>query len=147
MFERDLASFKSANEPSLGKFSGNIDTPAPILRTFLGNPLYTTPDAIDEISEQYLGQLDVVDIVYKDFGDIPLTKLCTKIGAVKHVLSARPSGGKAGDSNCDANGMSIDSHCGRKQLNVLNYLNRIKIENPKVVIALADEVHTNLYFS
>lgn len=142
MFERDLTSFRSVNEPSLGKFMGNIATPAPLLRTFLGNPLYTTPDAIDEIKEPYLGQLDVTDTVYKDFGDIPLSKLCTKIGAVQHVLSARQaSGNKSGDSNCDANGMNIDSHSGRKQLNVATYLSRIKIDNPKVVVALADEVN------
>lgn len=140
MFERYSDSVEEINQPSLGKFYGYVETPAPLLRTFIGNPLYTTPDAIDEIKEYYLGQLDVVDLVFKDFGDIPLSKLCTNIAAVQHVLSARPSARKTGDSNCDANGMSIDSHCGRKQLNVATYLARIKIEKPKVVVALADEV-------
>ena len=102
--------------------------------------LYTTPDAIDEIAEAHIGQLDIADLVYKDFQNIPLSKLYSQKENVKLILSARSNGTHKGDSNCDAGGMNVDSHAGRKQLNVADYLSRIAIDKPKVVIAMADEV-------
>lgn len=126
--------------PCVGKFLCSIDTPALISRTLIGNPLYTTPDAINEMHDDILGQLDIADLVYKDFGDIPMSKLYTQFDNVKFIVSSRQAGGKKCESNCDASGMNIDTHNGRKPLNVANYLHRISIDQPKVVIALADEV-------
>ena len=123
----------------LGEFMNTIPTPAPILRTFIGNPLYTTPDAINEVKENYLGQLDVADLVYKDFKDIPLAKLYKNFENVQKIMSGRQSGKKY-DSNCDAGGMNIETNCGRKQLNVARYVERVVIDKPSVVVALADEV-------
>lgn len=123
----------------LGDFMNTIPTPAPILRTFIGNPLYTTPDAINEVKDNYLGQLDVADLVYKDFKDIPLAKLYKNFENVQKIMSGRQSGKKY-DSNCDAGGMNIETNCGRKQLNVARYVERVVIDKPSVVVALADEV-------
>lgn len=140
-FERvPIDSGASIAGPSAGKFLGSFETPALITRTLLGNPLYTTPDAINEIKDDVLGQLDIADIVYKDFEDLPLSKLYTQFDNVKFVLSGRQAGGRKIESNCDAGGMNIDTHNGRKQLNVDKYLRRISIDQPKVVIAMADEV-------
>ena len=139
MFERDAKVSKQELSPTLGKFLGEIETPAVVLSSFLGNPLFTTPDALNEEKDQYLCQLDVVDLVFKDFKDMELTKLYKSFSTVNHILSARISGKKY-DSNCDASGMSVDTHNGRKPLTVQNYVERAIIDKPKVVIALADEV-------
>lgn len=139
MFKRQADQKAADNGPSLGLFLNSIQTPAPVLKTFIGNPLFTTPDALDEITDAYLGQLDVADLVFKDFGDIPVSRLYTQFFQVKHMLSGRQSGKKS-ESNCDASGMSIDTNCGRKHLTVPTFVERIKVDQPKVVIALADEV-------
>jgi hypothetical protein len=101
--------------------------------------MYTTPDALDEIKEKYLGQLDVADLFYKDFNDIPLRDLYKRFPVTELIMSARQAG-KTFESNCDAGGMSVDTHCGRKQLTVQKYVERIAIDRPRAVIALADEV-------
>lgn len=140
-FDRiDLGKHASTQGPAAGNFLGSIATPALITRTLIGNPLYTTPDAINEIKDDFLGQLDIADLVYKDFEDIPMAKLYTRFENVKFILSGRQAGGRKIESNCDSGGMNIDTHNGRKQLNVEKYLNRIAIDKPKVIVALADEV-------
>eukprot|EP01032_Pedospumella_encystans_P026421 gene26421-29852_t len=144
-FDRtDVKEQTSGLGPTAGKFLGSIATPALITRTLIGNPLYTTPDAINEIKDDFLGQLDIADLVYKDFEDIPLTKLYTQFNNVKFILSGRQAGGRKIESNCDSGGMNIDTHNGRKQLNVEKYLHRIAIDQPKVIVALADEVNVNI---
>jgi hypothetical protein len=141
MFKRLNDRSPKSDGPSLGKFLNTIDTPAPVLRTFIGNPLFTTPDALNVIKEDYLGQLDVTDLVFKGFDDIPLSKLYTQFPQVQQILSARQSGSKF-DSNCDAGGMNVDSLSGRKQLTVQKYVDRVRIDQPKILIALADEVYS-----
>jgi hypothetical protein len=139
MFQRLSENEKSATGPTLGRFLDSVETPAVVMRTFIGNPMYTTPDALDEIKEKYIGQLDVSDLFYKDFNDIPLKDLYKAFPAAELIMSARQAG-KMFDSNCDAGGMSVDTHCGRKQLTVQKYVERIAIDRPRAVIALADEV-------
>ena len=147
-FDRtDVKEQTSGLGPTAGKFLGSIATPALITRTLIGNPLYTTPDAINEIKDDFLGQLDIADLVYKDFEDIPLAKLYTQFNNVKFILSGRQAGGRKIESNCDSGGMNIDTHNGRKQLNVEKYLHRISIDQPKVIVALADEVSARLFHS
>jgi hypothetical protein len=141
MFKRLDDRSPKSDGPSLGKLLNTIDTPAPVLRTFIGNPLFTTPDALNVIKEDYLGQLDVTDLVFKGFEDIPLSKLYTQFPQVQQILSARQSGSKF-DSNCDAGGMNVDSLSGRKQLTVQKYVDRVRIDQPKILIALADEVYS-----
>jgi len=128
--------------PSTGIFLGAIQTPAPLLRTYIGNPIYTTPDAIDEIEEPCIAQLDVSDVLFKEFGEIPMSELYSRNKRVQLMLSARGMGKPA--NSCDASGMHIDSHNGRKALTVKEYLQRITIDKPRVVIALADEVSVTI---
>jgi hypothetical protein len=144
MFSRDSAIEKEG--PRVGCFLSMIQTPAPLCRTFMGNPLYTTPDALDEISFPFLGQLDIADLVHRDFKDLPLDKLFTKKDNCVWILSGRSSGGaqQATESNCDSAGMSIDTQAGRKLVNVSDYVQRLKIDCPPAVIAFADEVNTNI---
>lgn len=139
MFVRELKSEKQELLPTVGKFLGEIETPAVVISSFLGNPLFTTPDAINEEKEPQLCQLDVADVVFKDFQNIELSKLYKPFDNVSHIMSGRVSGKKY-DSNCEASGLSIDTHNGRKQLTVQKYAERVMIDKPKVVIALADEV-------
>lgn len=141
MFVRKSSSADCNRQPSVGLFLNSISTPAPVLRTFLGNPLYTTPDAIDEIpvDDPYFGQLDIADLVYKDFKGTPLSDLCKPFKQVQQILSGRQSGKKF-DSNCDAGGMSLDTHCGRKVLSVQQFIERVSVDKPNVLIPLADEV-------
>ncbi|KAJ1423902.1 tRNA-guanine(15) transglycosylase-like protein [Ochromonadaceae sp. CCMP2298] len=123
---------------STRRFLGCVDTPALLARTYTGNPLYTTPDAIDEIEAPFLAQLEIGDLLFRDFKDIPLNKLSKQHKHSRLVLSARPLGKAA--AGCDAGGMNVDTHSGRRQVDVQAYLRRIAIDRPRVVVAMADEV-------
>lgn len=127
---------------ALGALLG-IPTPAPILRTHIGNPAFTTPDQLDEFSSSFFGQLDISDLIEKPFKQTPIAKLFQPHRHVKLILSGRSIAGGQ-NVGCDAGGLKVDTHTGRKRVTADKYLERINIDNPGIVVALADEVDMNI---
>lgn len=134
MFHRDVTS----GVYSTGKFLNCIQTPAPIVPTYAGNPLYTTPDAIDEALFPYIGQVNVSDVVYKDYSDISVHQLYKHNPLVKLLLSGRSM--RSDTSNCESGGLNVNTHNGRRQLTIDQFAKRMLIDHPQVVISMADEV-------
>lgn len=114
--------------------------PIPILPTYMGHLLYTPGDLHDhnETVDQLYGALDIGDLFGKDFGDSHVTEVMKTPSNITGVLTYRSIYGPA--VNCDATGLSVNTRAGRKRINVNQYLQRISIEKPAIVLAFPDEV-------
>lgn len=132
---------------TLGAFKADGDTfetPCLIVSTYVGGLHYTTPDclAVDlNQDNKHIGQLEISDLVRKDFGDIPLSTL--KNVKQTTILSSRNVVGNV--ATTDATGINIDSFNGRIHIGVGEYVKRVTLDKPAAVIAFADEV-CNLRF-
>lgn len=134
--------------------SHTVTTPVLLVPSYIGNQLYSTPDNNNYISNRSLDptanenstqlvQIEIADFVQKDFNDVPLAKLYKQWNNNQvNVLSIRSTKYKTAMSS--TNGISIDTVGGRKVISVDDYLKRILIDQPPVVIAFADEVIGNL---
>jgi hypothetical protein len=117
----------------------DIQTPAVILPSYYGHLLYT-PDDLEKdcITTKQFVQLDIGDLLNKDFKELAVQELSTINSNLIPVLSYW--GTQGSPINCDANALSIHTHAGRKKLRLEEYTARMNIEKPNVVISLADEV-------
>jgi hypothetical protein len=118
----------------LGDFWG-FDTPATINRTYLGNILYSTPDVQDDLQ---ITQLEVCDLIHKDFENTPLKTLQRTNKDSLNILSPRSMSSIT--SKCTSTHIEIDAVNGRQKISLLDYLNRISIDSPQIVIAFSEEV-------
>lgn len=116
----------------------SIPTPSLVLPSSFGHLLYSPPDLHDETLKNQLVVLEVGDLINRDFKTKPLRELSNLPSNIVQILSFRGSFGPA--PSCDAKGISINSKAGRKLVTIDNYVERIVIDNPSIVIALADEV-------
>lgn len=112
-------------------------TPCLVLLTYLGQLLYSPADLKIGL-EPVLGLMDIADMVHKDFGSAPLRELCRPAEGVSYLLSYRGSNGPA--VNANSNGIHIDTKSGRKQVTMEQYAERMALDRPAAVIAMADEV-------
>jgi hypothetical protein len=122
----------------------SVATPAIVLPSYYGHLLYT-PDDLEKdcVDGKQFIQLDIGDLLNKDFKDKSIYELSTVNPNLVPILSYW--GTQGSPINCDANALSINTHAGRKKLTMDEYVARINIEKPPVVISLADEVSL-LYF-
>jgi hypothetical protein len=123
----------------------SIPTPSLVLPSSFGHLLYSPPDLHDETLKNQLVVLDVGDLIHRDFKTKPLKELSHLPSNLVQMLSFRGSFGPA--PSCDAKGVSINSKAGRKLVILENYVERISIDNPPIVVALADEVIFIVYIS
>lgn len=144
-------------------FSSN--TPALVLSTYLGNLLHTTPDLLLEMKHlhsdcsnndrfTFFGQLDYHDLVEKAFVDIPIDQLYLSNDDNVTTCSSRSSSRGNRQKNIFATrslksgsfvegkayGLSIKTHKGYRKVTVDDFYNRIVINKPEIVIAMADEL-------
>jgi hypothetical protein len=145
MFSRDAVLIKSVEIAQNGLFLNKISTPSVIVGSYMGNPSYTTPDSLNEIQSHYIAQLEIADLCHKDFTDTSLRVMKKDIPNLSTVLSARNMVNNVATS--DSNGISIDTFGGRHHISVENYLARVKLDKPEVVIAMADEVSLTTFVS
>lgn len=114
-------------------------TPSLVLPTSFGHLLYTPRDLHDETTSNQLTILDIGDLIYRDFKSKPLRELSALPKNLVQILSFRGAFGES--PNCDSKGISINSKAGRKLVTIENYVERITIDNPQMVVSLADEVN------
>lgn len=114
-----------------------LDTPLPIFKTYIGNLLYSTPDLTDELKAStpvILGQTDIQDIYFRDFGEISSNHIqhhhntantsaatnnteADSIGRRINILSTR----QKGQLGSNPLGLSVDTPGGRKVITVSDY--------------------------
>lgn len=118
------------------------DYPLVISPSIMGNALYTPPHLLTEIAQSSSGslicQLELADVIGKDFGDIPLSKLQSINPAPLLITSARHMTRGAGLGS--KIGVEIDAPGGRKTVTPASLAARAAIDRPLAIIALADEV-------
>ena len=116
--------------------------PYPILRTYLGNVIYTPKALENEIPINSINQVDISELLSMDFKDITMKNLHKANLVQISLLSIRHS--EYGYPTITAAGsqftFSFDSHCGRKKYNIEDIIYRMKLEQPTYYIAPADEV-------
>ena len=121
-----------------------VDTPCVVLPTYMGNLLFTPPSLADPISPHIvrLGQLELTDVIEKDFGDIPLSQLCVPAApggtGPRLIMSCRSMTRGCGVGT--KLGVDVDAPGGRKTITPKKLATRVRIDQPLAVVALADEV-------
>ena len=129
-------------KPNLGSLclpDGTFETPCLVVSTYIGGVHYTTPDCLGtdlHADCNCLGQLEISDIVRKDFDDIPLSAL--RSWNQPTILSGRNVVFNV--ATTDSTGINIDSFNGRIHIGVNDYAKRITLDKPSAVVAFADEV-------
>jgi hypothetical protein len=117
----------------------DINLPTIILPSYYGHLLYTPNDLEKDIlHEKTFIQLDIGDLLAKDFKQTPIADLCTSNALSISILSYY--GSQGAPITCDSSSLSLDTFSGRKKVTMSTYLERIHIDKPKVVVALADEI-------
>jgi hypothetical protein len=117
----------------------DITLPTIILPSYYGHLLYTPNDLEKDIlQEKTFIQLDIGDLIAKDFKETALTDLSTRNASSIPILSYY--GSQGAPITCDSNSLSVDTLSGRKKVTMSSYLERILIDKPKIVVALADEI-------
>mmetsp|Transcript_139 Transcript_139/g.166 ORF Transcript_139/g.166 Transcript_139/m.166 type:complete len:517 (-) Transcript_139:194-1744(-) len=132
----------------------DLETPVPVFKTYIGNLLYSTPDLADEITSiapVVLGQIDIQDVISRDFSNLSIGKIqfqehenlsgrqkCTRIskGLRLNILSPR----QKCELGSNPKGLFVDTSGGRKVVTVANYTQRIINDTHTAVIALADQI-------
>eukprot|EP01038_Epipyxis_sp_PR26KG_P012300 gene12300-16495_t len=98
------------------------------------------PDTCN-VGNSRLGQLDIVDILHKDFKNTPLSSLYKRKSNIIHILSSRSvENNPSSYREYQSDGLHIDTNSGRKLVTVQTYLERIAIDKPEFVVSLSDEV-------
>lgn len=118
-----------------------VETPCVVLASFMGNLLYTPPSLSQE-GWLLLGQLELTDVIEKDFGDVPLSALCAPAAqggsGPRLIMSARSMTRGCGVGT--KRGVDMDAPGGRKAITPQKLAARLAVDRPLAVIALADEV-------
>lgn len=120
------------------RFLDKLDTPCLILPTHIGQLPYSPVDMDTRIQEPVAGIVDIGDVHKKDFGATALDKLCQQSDQITRIMSPRGHNGPI--ANANNNGIFVDTNTGRKSVTIEEYAQRIAIDRPAAVIALADEV-------
>lgn len=126
--------------PRISKYLNLIETPASIVRSSHGTLLYSTPDLVGELraDENFLCQLEIADIIDKPFKNNALKNLVKFNPQQLNVVSSRYM--DFGVSAASARGLSLDVSGGRRWVTVSDFIHRVQLECPPVVIAMSDEV-------
>ena len=139
---------RGIDELCTGLFLQTIETPAVVMASYMGHALYTTPDVLhadmipSDITAKrssYLTQLEIGDMMHKDFKDTPLSKLFIQQKDQVNILSSRSMCAKDSLVTCDATGIFITTNGGRKHVSIDEYSKRARLDNPSAIIAMADE--------
>lgn len=131
---------KSHNSITTGTL-GTILTPDIIIRTYVGNVMYGTPDGLHELCGSHLGQLELSEVCHKEFGaELSLKDLYKTAQSLEVVrtLSCRHMTSKV--HSADAAGIKVDSSGVRKLFTLVDYERTIATHQPPVVLGFADEV-------
>lgn len=125
---------------SIGGFE--ISVPALVGSTVAGNLLFSPPHLLAEVPRcdacPLLGQLELADVIGKDFGDTSLSSL--QPGLERPLLIASSRHMSRGVGVCSKLGLDIDAPGGRKTITPAKLAMRADIDRPWVVISPADEV-------
>lgn len=122
----------------------SFEFPSLLLPSTYGHLQYTPPDLEYEIKQPQIAMLDAVDVLNKDFGAHKLTDLCQVSSKYSFVFSYFGHNGPIVAVN--HNSVSVDTKTGRKVIDINKYIERIQLEKPVAMIALADEVNNTFAF-
>ena len=120
----------SIDELSTGLFLQTIETPAVVTASYIGHALYTTPDVLraDTLNnatsgtKHYLSQLEVADVMHKDFKDMPVSKMYIPQKGQLNILSPRHMRCKTDSAaSCDSTGIFVTTNGNRKHISVEEY--------------------------
>lgn len=116
-----------------------ISTPSIVLPSYYGHLLYTPIDLEkDVIHGKVFAQLYVGDLLQKDFKEKSIFELSTVNKDLVQIFSYWGTEGPP--VNCEAQTLNISTSAGRKKVTNQDYLSRIMIEKPPIIVSLADEV-------
>ena len=135
----------SSREPSEVFEGSALRSPSLILSTCLGNLQYTPPHLLADVLRcddvPLIGQLELADVIGRDFGDVALSSLQPEVqGTVRPLLVASARHMSRGAGVCSKLSLDIDAPGGRKAITPAKFAARVAIDRPWAVIALADEV-------
>lgn len=116
-----------------------ISTPSIVLPSYYGHLLYTPIDLEkDVIHGKVFTQLYVGDLLQKDFKEKSIFELSTVNKDLVQIFSYWGTEGPP--VNCEAQTLNINTSAGRKKVTNQDYISRIMIEKPPIIVSLADEV-------
>ena len=129
------SSSSSSSSIVLGTFLSCIETPCPLIRLTHGSPLYSTKDLVLEFPLNFLGQLEMADILTlnKTTDSKQVTAdLLHRPSNQRNVISARHM--EVGVTSTTSRGMSINLLSGRQILSHEEYIQILINEQPKSII-------------
>ena len=130
----------SSCSSQLGIFLERIETPCPLLRLSHGAPMYSTNGLVEELpASHFLGQLDLSDTLSrpaKPGTSISELYRCSEKQIT--VMSARSM--ENGITSTNAQGLCVNALSGRKTVIHAEFMRRVALEKPRLVVAMADEV-------
>lgn len=135
------------NDPKMSELKEKslcgISTPSIVLPSYYAHLLYTPIDLEkDVIHGKVFAQLYVGDLLQKDFKEKSIFELSTVNKDLVQIFSYWGTEGPP--VNCEAQTLNISTSAGRKKVTNQDYLSRIMIEKPPIIVSLADEVRFSL---
>lgn len=117
-----------------------VSTPSIVLPCYYGHLLYTPIDLEKDIIEgrKILTQLYIGDLLQKDFKATSLANLSTGNENLVPILSYWGTEGPP--VNRESQTLNINTNSGRRKVTNEEYIARIQIDKPPIIISLADEV-------